>query len=44
MTYAVETDEGTDPVDVRLFGSYAVMQVAYALTQLLQNLDRTQWR
>ncbi len=44
MTYTVETDEGTNPVDIRLFGSYAVMQVAYALTQLVQNLDRTQRR
>ena len=44
MTYTMETDEGANPVDIRLFGSYAVMQVAYALTQLVQNLDRTQRR
>jgi hypothetical protein len=38
------TDEGTNPVDMSLFGFYAVMQVAYALAQLIRNLDRTQRR
>lgn len=44
MTYTMETDESAHPVDIRLIGSYAAMQMAHALTQLVQNVGRTQRR
>lgn len=43
-TRAVKANVSANPVDIRLLGSYAVVQTANALAQLVQDRDRTQRR
>lgn len=44
MPQAVEPNVRPNPMDIIPLGSYAVVQIPDALAQLVEDLDRTQWR
>lgn len=44
MPQTVEPNVRANPMDMSPLGSYAVVKIPDALAQLVENLDRTQWR
>lgn len=44
MPQAVEPNVRANPMDISPLGSYAVVQLPDALAQLVEDLERTQWR